>query len=87
MPPSLFSHVGLPKLTQSVSYICPTTRRERIAALLGEPLLRYWWLPNEEGLTPILKTIRAFTAERDSIRLNEDQELVREVRHLFGKVG
>lgn len=73
-------------LTNALSYVCPTTRREQVAVLLEQPLFRHWWLPNEEGFTPILKSIRAFAAERNSIRLTEEQELVREVGHLFRKL-
>ncbi|CEJ84648.1 hypothetical protein VHEMI03538 [[Torrubiella] hemipterigena] len=73
-------------LVESLGYVCSTTRREQVAVLLEQPLFRHWWLPNEEGFTPILKSIRAFAAERNSIRLTEEQELVREVGHLFRKL-
>lgn len=37
-----------------------------MADLWDDPEIRHWWLPNEEGYPPIIRSIRSFTEERTS---------------------
>lgn len=46
-----------------------------------------WWLPNDEGFTPILKSIRDFADERNAVAVTAQQESVREVRQLYDQFG
>lgn len=45
-----------------------------------------WWLPNDEGFTPILQSIRAFADERNAVAVSAQVENLREVNHVFEKL-
>ena len=55
--------------------------------MLQDPSCIRWWLPNDEGFTPVLQRIRDFADERNIVALNPQQESVREVSHLYQKFG
>ncbi|KID79066.1 uncharacterized protein G6M90_00g023510 [Metarhizium brunneum] len=73
-------------LLDTMGFIHPTTRRIKMAHLFRDPSCAHWWLPNDEGLTPILQAIRTFADERNTAAVNAQQENIREVRHLFAKM-
>lgn len=66
--------------------IYPTAQRQKVAHLFRDPSLTRWWLPDDEGLTPVLQAVRAFTDERNTAAVNTQFENIREVRHLFAKL-
>ncbi len=45
-----------------------------------------WWLPNDEGFSPILRSIRAFADERNATAVSAQTENLREIRHVFAKM-
>lgn len=67
-------------------FIYPTPQRLKLAQLFRDPSCARWWLPNDEGLTPILQAIRAFADERNTAAVNAQYENLREVRHIFAKL-
>ncbi|KAK2591640.1 hypothetical protein QQS21_010654 [Conoideocrella luteorostrata] len=73
-------------LLDTIGFILPTTRRMQMAQLFRDPSCAHWWLPNNEGLTPILQAIRMFADERNTAAVNAQHENIREVRHLFAKM-
>lgn len=67
--------------------IRPLKQREKMADLFQDPSCVRWWLPNDEGFTPVLQRIRSFADERNIVAVNAQQESVREVRQLYQKFG
>lgn len=67
--------------------IRPRKQREKMAELFQDPSCLRWWLPNDEGFTPVLQRIREFADERNIVAINAQQESVREVRQLYQKFG
>lgn len=57
-----------------------------MAELFGDPSCARWWLPNDEGFSPVLQTIRSFADERNAAAVTAQQESLREVRHIFAKL-
>ncbi|KAL8810247.1 MAG: hypothetical protein Q9200_002723 [Gallowayella weberi] len=69
-------------------YTYPPTMRGKLANLWGIPQLRHWWLPNEEGYPPIIRSIRAFIEERTQKSGNQPKaEDVRTMKGLFEKLN
>lgn len=60
--------------------------RERMAELFREPSCVEWWLPNGEGLSPSLRSIRAFADERNTNPVSDQTESVREISAIFAKM-
>lgn len=60
--------------------------RERMAELFREPSCVDWWLPNGEGLSPSLRSIRAFADERNANPVSDQTESVREISAIFAKM-
>lgn len=73
-------------LMDTMGFIYPTPQRLKLAQLFRDPSCARWWLPNDEGLTPILQAIRAFADERNTAAVNVQHENLREVRHIFAKL-
>ncbi|KAK4080398.1 hypothetical protein Trihar35433_1503 [Trichoderma harzianum] len=73
-------------LLETQGHINPATRREKMAEIFGDPSCAQWWLPNDEGFTPILKSVRGFADERNARAMNTQQVNLREVKHLFDKL-
>ena len=61
-------------------YIYPPTFRSKMAELWGLPELRHWWLPNDEGYPPIVRSIRAFIEDRTQPRAQAQSEELRNIR-------
>ncbi|RDA90865.1 hypothetical protein CP533_3221 [Ophiocordyceps camponoti-saundersi (nom. inval.)] len=74
-------------LLDTLGFIHPTTRRLKMARLFRDPSCSRWWLPNDEGLTPVLQSIRAFADERNAAAVDDQLDNIREVRHLFVKLS
>jgi hypothetical protein len=45
-----------------------------------------WWLPNEEGLTPIVKSVRNFVEERTQQPSNQTAKDVKDMKAMFTKL-
>ncbi|KAG6255919.1 hypothetical protein E4U24_006305 [Claviceps purpurea] len=73
-------------MLETMGLIYPTAQRQKVAHLFRDPSLTRWWLPDDEGLTPVLQAVRAFTDERNTAAVNTQFENIREVRHLFAKL-
>lgn len=68
-------------------YIHPITLRTKMAEMFREPSCAQWWLPNGEGFSPVLQSIRSFADERNAAAVTAQQENLREVRHIFAKLS
>lgn len=60
--------------------------RTRMAELLEEPSCAHWWLPDHEGFSPLLQSVRAFADERSLTAVSAPVENLREIRHVFTKM-
>ncbi|KAH7238275.1 hypothetical protein BKA59DRAFT_514572 [Fusarium tricinctum] len=74
-------------LLETMGYIHPLPLRTKMAELFREPSCVRWWLPNEEGFSPVLQEIRNFADERNAAAVTAQQESIREVRHIFAKMS
>lgn len=57
--------------------------RTRMAELFGDETCVRWWLPDDEGFTPILRSLRHFADERSAIALTAQSERLRDVQHIL----
>ncbi|KAG5935743.1 hypothetical protein E4U53_000383 [Claviceps sorghi] len=73
-------------LMDTMGFIYPTAQRLKMAQLFRDPSCARWWLPHDEGLTPVLQAVRAFADERNTAAVHAQYENIREVRHLFAKL-
>lgn len=74
-------------LTRPTRYTYPATLRNKLANLWGISELRHWWLPNEEGYPPIVRSIRAFIEDRTQDAGQQPKaEDVRTMKGLFDKL-
>ncbi|KAI0391078.1 hypothetical protein F5Y17DRAFT_471031 [Xylariaceae sp. FL0594] len=71
---------------EAAGYIAPLTLRQRLAELFREPTCEQWWLPNEEGLSPILREIRAFADGRNGRLVTHKTAALREMSAIFSKM-
>ncbi|KAI2629451.1 hypothetical protein GGS21DRAFT_540353 [Xylaria nigripes] len=71
---------------EAAGYIFPPTMRDRMAELFGEPSCRQWWLPNDEGMTPVLRSTRAFVDARNSNPVTQETEAVRDMSAIFSNM-
>lgn len=67
-------------------YIFPLMLRSRMAELFRDQSCADWWLPNQEGLNPSMRSIRAFADERNANPVSEQTENVREISAIFAKI-
>ncbi len=44
-----------------------------------------WWLPDDEGFSRILRSIRTLADERNVLAVSAQNESLREVRHIFAR--
>ena len=61
----------------------PLTLRQKMAALWQVPEIHHWWLPNDEGFSPLLREIRAFSTERMAPDLDETTQKLRDISAVF----
>lgn len=68
-------------------YIFPPTHRTKVAEIWNIPELHHWWLPNDEGYPPIIRSIRTFVEERTLKPTNQANEDVRNMKGIFSKMS
>ncbi|KAK4165898.1 adhesion and hyphal regulator 1 [Cladorrhinum sp. PSN259] len=73
-------------LLESMGYIAPATMRTRMAELFSDDSCIRWWLPNDEGFTPLLQSLRAFADERNAMAVSTQRESLTQVRHVFSRM-
>ncbi|KAL2754286.1 hypothetical protein ACRALDRAFT_2043311 [Sodiomyces alcalophilus JCM 7366] len=73
-------------LIERKGYIHPINVRVKMGEMFREPSCARWWLPNDEGYTPVLQAVRSLADERNAAAINAQQENLREVRHIFAKL-
>ncbi|KAI0202289.1 hypothetical protein F4808DRAFT_71615 [Astrocystis sublimbata] len=71
---------------ESSGYVFPQTMRARMAELFRDPLCSQWWLPNDEGLSPVLRSIRAFADARNGNPMTPQTEDIREISAIFSNM-
>lgn len=57
--------------------------RARMAELFRDPSCSQWWLPNDEGLIPIVRSIRDFADARNGNPVTQQTEALREISAIF----
>ncbi|KAH8193728.1 hypothetical protein TruAng_012106 [Truncatella angustata] len=72
---------------EALGYVFPLTMRSRFSQIFQDPSCVHWWLPNDEGLTPIVRNIRSFADERNANPVSEQTENLREMSSIFAKMG
>jgi hypothetical protein len=60
--------------------------RTRFSQIFQDPSCVYWWLPNDEGLSAIIRSVRAFADERSANPVSEQTENLREMSSIFAKM-
>lgn len=60
--------------------------RARMAQLFDDDSVMRWWLPNDQGLSPVLQCVRAFADERNRSAVSTHAEQVRDMTDLFNAV-
>lgn len=73
-------------LFERMGYIAPSTMRLRMAELFRDGSCLRWWLPNDEGFTPMLQSIRAFADERNATAVSTQSENLRQIRSVFSRM-
>ncbi|KAL5412646.1 hypothetical protein PMIN03_004119 [Paraphaeosphaeria minitans] len=68
---------------ESAGYIYSDVLRNRFLGGWGLPTSD-WWLPNDEGCPPIIRSIKDFIQERTTAPKDEVSENLREMRGIFG---
>ena len=58
-----------------------------MAELWNDSEITRWWLPNDEGYTPIIRSIRTFIEERTLKPRNQSSEDVRNMKGVFSKMS
>ncbi|KAK3487725.1 uncharacterized protein B0T23DRAFT_213097 [Neurospora hispaniola] len=74
-------------LLERMGYISPGTMRLRMAELFRDGSCLRWWLPNDEGFTPMLQSIRAFADERNAMAVSTQSENLRQIRSVFSRMN
>ncbi|KXX75442.1 Adhesion and hyphal regulator 1 [Madurella mycetomatis] len=73
-------------LLERMGYISPITMRTRMAELFSDESCVRWWLPDDEGFTPLLRNIRAIADERNAMALSTQKESLQQIRHVFSRM-
>ncbi|KAI1142292.1 hypothetical protein F5Y05DRAFT_220805 [Hypoxylon sp. FL0543] len=73
-------------MLESLGYVFPLTIRARMAEIFRDASCIQWWLPNDEGLSPVLRSIRAFADERNANPVSQQTESLREISAIFAKM-
>jgi phosphodiesterase/alkaline phosphatase D-like protein len=45
-----------------------------------------WWLPNDEGFSPLLQNIRAIADERNAMAVSAQREALQQMRSVFSRM-
>ena len=71
-------------------YVYPATFRTRMAQMWSLPEVNHWWLPDDEGFTPLLRDIRAFIKERalayERSKGDDLRDDLRDMKAIFAKL-
>jgi hypothetical protein len=54
-----------------------------MAEIFNDESCLRWWLPNDEGFSPLLQSIRAIADERNAMALSTQKENLQQIRHVF----
>ncbi|KAK7956194.1 uncharacterized protein PG986_005416 [Apiospora aurea] len=73
-------------LIERSGYLAPFTIRSRMALIFRDPSCIHWWIPNDDGFTPILQETRAFADERNGVPVSKQSEDVRDMASVFAKM-
>ncbi|KAL2135991.1 hypothetical protein VTI74DRAFT_6040 [Chaetomium olivicolor] len=73
-------------LLETVGYISPVTMRTRMAEIFNDQNCLRWWLPNDEGFSPLLQNIRAIADERNAMAASTQRESLQQIRHVFARM-
>jgi hypothetical protein len=60
-----------------------------MAELFNDESCLRWWLPNDEGFSPLLQNIRAIADERNEMAVETQRESLQQIRQVFShmKIG
>ncbi|KAK3990106.1 adhesion and hyphal regulator 1 [Cladorrhinum sp. PSN332] len=73
-------------LLEGMGYISPATMRTRMAELFSDERCVRWWLPNDEGFSPLLQSLRAFADERNAMAASTQRDSLTQIRHVFSRM-
>ncbi|KAJ4300349.1 hypothetical protein N0V88_003022 [Collariella sp. IMI 366227] len=73
-------------LLETMGYISPITMRTRMAEIFNDQSCLRWWLPNDEGFSPLLQNIRAIADERNVMAASTQRENLQQIRHVFSRM-
>ncbi|KAK3906293.1 hypothetical protein C8A05DRAFT_11950 [Staphylotrichum tortipilum] len=73
-------------LLETMGYISPITMRTRMAELFDDDSCLRWWLPNDEGFSPLLQSVRAIADERNAMAASTQHESLQQIRHVFSRM-
>ncbi|KAL2153229.1 hypothetical protein VTH82DRAFT_4384 [Thermothelomyces myriococcoides] len=75
-------------MIESIGYISSITMRRRMAELFNDESCVRWWLPNDEGFTPLLQNIRAIADERNVnvMALATQRENLQQIQQNFSRM-
>ena len=68
---------------ESNGYVFPMAMRKRMSSVVHEDVT-HWWLPNEELLTPIIRTIRDFVGDRSHALPDPSRSTDDDLRNMNG---
>ncbi|PSS05298.1 hypothetical protein BD289DRAFT_457598 [Coniella lustricola] len=71
---------------ESCGYIFSITSRARMAQVFEDNTIMHWWLPENQGFTPILRDVRAFADERNQSNRARQPEQLRAMKEIFEAV-
>jgi hypothetical protein len=57
-----------------------------MAELFNDESCIRWWLPNDEGFSPLLQNIRAIADERNAMAVSTQRESLQQIRHVFSRM-
>lgn len=60
--------------------------RTRMAELFDDDSCLRWWLPNDEGFSPLLQSVRAIADERNAMAVSTQRESLQQIRHVFSRM-
>lgn len=60
--------------------------RTRMAELFNDESCIRWWLPNDEGFSPLLQNVRAIADERNEMAASTQRENLQQIRHVFSRM-
>ncbi|KAI9878327.1 MAG: hypothetical protein M1830_001226 [Pleopsidium flavum] len=72
---------------ESMGYIYPPTLRTKLSELWNIAGLHHWWLPNDEGYPPIIRSIRSFIEDRTMTPKDQPGEDLRDIKAILQKVS